>query len=82
MVGAHGEGSLPHIAHYPVGKFAQYREAVLWAQASHGPEQIALSHETALLIFGLSDANSRKGAPYGSEASAPSPRELAARCKA
>jgi len=48
------------IAHYPVDKFAQYREAVLWAQASHGPEQTALSHETALLIFGLSDANPAK----------------------
>ncbi len=32
------------IAHYPADKFAQYRQAVLWAQASHhGPECIALS---------------------------------------
>ena len=47
------------IAHYPADRLAQYREAVLWAQASHhGPEQhIALSHETALLIYGLSDLN-------------------------
>jgi predicted transcriptional regulator of viral defense system len=46
------------IAHYPVDKFAQYREAVLWAQASHhGPECIALSHETALLLYGISDLN-------------------------
>ncbi len=48
------------IAHYPADRFAQYREAILWAQASHGPEQIALSHETALLIFGLSDVNPAK----------------------
>ncbi len=48
------------ITHYPPDKFAQYREAVLWAQASQGPEQIALSHETALLIYGISDANPAK----------------------
>lgn len=48
------------IAHYPPDRFAQYREAVLWAQASHGPEQIALSHQTALAIFGLSDVNPAK----------------------
>jgi len=29
----------------------------LWAKASQGPEQIALSHETALLLYGISDAN-------------------------
>jgi len=46
------------IAHYPTDRFAQYREAVLWAQASHhGPERIALSHETALLLYGISDVN-------------------------
>jgi predicted transcriptional regulator of viral defense system len=46
------------IAHYPADRLAQYREAVLWAQASHhGPERIALSYETALLIYGISDVN-------------------------
>src|SRR5260370_39835333 len=46
------------IAHYPTDRFAQYREAVLWAQASHhGPERIALSHETALLLDGISAVN-------------------------
>ena len=46
------------IAHYPADRLAQYREAVLWAQASHhGPERIALSHETALLVYGISDLN-------------------------
>ncbi len=45
------------IAQYPADRFAQYREAVLWARASQGPEEIALSHETALLLYGISDAN-------------------------
>ncbi len=45
------------IAHYPPDRLAQYREAVLWAKASQGPEHIALSHETALLLYGISDAN-------------------------
>ncbi len=45
------------IAHYPTDRLAQYREAVLWAKASQGPENIALSHETALLLYGISDAN-------------------------
>jgi len=46
------------MAHYPTDRLAQYREAVLWAQASHhGQERIALSHETALLIYGISDLN-------------------------
>lgn len=45
------------IAHYPVERLAQYREAILWAQASNGPQRIALSHETALLLYGISDVN-------------------------
>jgi predicted transcriptional regulator of viral defense system len=45
------------ISHYPANRLAQYREAVLWAKASQGPEHIALSHETALLLYGVSDAN-------------------------
>jgi len=47
------------IAHYPQSKFSQYREAILWAEASHGPEDpdVALSHETALAIYGISDVN-------------------------
>ncbi|MBB5060495.1 putative transcriptional regulator of viral defense system [Granulicella aggregans] len=45
------------IAHYPSDRLAQYREAVLWAKASQGPEDIALSHETALLLYGISDSN-------------------------
>jgi predicted transcriptional regulator of viral defense system len=48
------------IAHYPADRFAQYREAVLWAQSSQGPERIALSHETALLVLGISDVNPQK----------------------
>ena len=45
------------IAHFPADRLAQYREAVLWAKASQGPEHIALSHETALLLYGISDVN-------------------------
>jgi predicted transcriptional regulator of viral defense system len=45
------------IAQYPADRLAQYREAILWAQASQGPERIALSHETALLLYGISDVN-------------------------
>ncbi len=45
------------IAHYPAERLAQYREAVLWARASNGPERMALSHETALLLYGISDVN-------------------------
>lgn len=41
------------------GRFAQYREAVLWATANRGPENVALSHSTALAIYGISDANPR-----------------------
>jgi len=45
------------IAQYPADRLAQYREAILWARASQGPEQVALSHETALLVYGISDEN-------------------------
>lgn len=47
------------IAHYPQSKLSQYREALLWAEASRGPEEpdVALSHETALALFNISDAN-------------------------
>lgn len=45
------------IVHYPADRLAQLREAVLWAQASQGPERIALSHETALALYGISDVN-------------------------
>src|SRR4051794_32721332 len=45
------------IAQYPADRLAQYREAILWARASQGPEHVALSHDTALLVYGISDAN-------------------------
>jgi predicted transcriptional regulator of viral defense system len=45
------------IAHYPAEPLSQYSEAILWAQASNGPERIALSHETALLLYEISDVN-------------------------
>ena len=43
--------------YFPPDRFSQYREAVLWAQASRGPGAVALSHETALVVYGISDAN-------------------------
>jgi predicted transcriptional regulator of viral defense system len=45
------------IPYFPADPLAQYREAILWARASHGPEQVALSHETALGVYGISDVN-------------------------
>jgi predicted transcriptional regulator of viral defense system len=45
------------IPHFPSNRFSQYREAVLWAKADDGPQNIALSHATALAVFGISDAN-------------------------
>jgi predicted transcriptional regulator of viral defense system len=45
------------IPYFPADRLSQYREAVLWARASHGPEQVALSHETALSVYGISDVN-------------------------
>lgn len=45
------------IPYFPADPLSQYREAVLWARASHGPEHVALSHETALGVYGISDVN-------------------------
>jgi predicted transcriptional regulator of viral defense system len=45
------------IPHYPADRLSQYREAVSWARASHEPENGALSHETALAVYGISDVN-------------------------
>ena len=45
------------IPYYPSNRLSQYRESVLWARASHGPDNVALSHETALAVYGISDAN-------------------------
>jgi predicted transcriptional regulator of viral defense system len=45
------------IAHFPPGRFSQYREAVLWARANRGPHDVAVSHATALVVYGVSDAN-------------------------
>jgi predicted transcriptional regulator of viral defense system len=45
------------IPHFPTNRFSQYRETVLWAKADDGPRDIALSHATALAVYGISDAN-------------------------
>jgi predicted transcriptional regulator of viral defense system len=45
------------IPYFPLGRFSQYREALLWVRSDDGPEKVALSHETALAVYGLSDVN-------------------------
>lgn len=45
------------IPYFPPGRFSQYREAVLWAKANRGPDAVALSYATALVVYGISDAN-------------------------
>ena len=45
------------IPYFPADRWSQYREAVLWVRASQGPEQVVLSHETALGVYGISDVN-------------------------
>ena len=45
------------IPHFPFGRFSQYLEAVLWAKANRGPGEVAISHLTALSLYGISDAN-------------------------
>lgn len=45
------------IPHFPSNRFSQYREAVLWAKADDGPQNVALSHASALAVYGISDAN-------------------------
>src|SRR5258707_512450 len=32
-------------------------EVVLWAKANRGPDEVAISHLTALSVYGISDAN-------------------------
>jgi|SRR5215472_9686274 len=45
------------IPYFSPGQFSQYREAVLWAKANRGPDPVAISHATALAVYGISDAN-------------------------
>lgn len=51
---ARGVYRIPYI---PINRFSQYHEAVLWARSHRGPERVALSHDTALALYGISDAN-------------------------
>ena len=51
---ARGVYRIPYV---PLNRFSQYREAVLWAKAHRGPAESALTHETALVVYGISDAN-------------------------
>jgi predicted transcriptional regulator of viral defense system len=47
------------IPYFPPNRFSQYREAVLWAKANRGPYNVAISHATALVVYGISDVNPR-----------------------
>ena len=51
---ARGVYRIPYV---PLDRFSQYREVALWANAHRGPAAVALSHETALGIYGISDAD-------------------------
>jgi predicted transcriptional regulator of viral defense system len=45
------------IPYFPSNRWSQYREAMLWARAGGGPRNVALSHDTALIVYGISDAS-------------------------
>lgn len=47
------------LVHAVPNQLSPYREAVLWAESHRGP-RVALSHETALAILGLTDVNPSK----------------------
>ena len=47
------------ISHFPLGRFSQYIEAVLWAKANRGPDEVAVSHLTARNVYRISDGESR-----------------------
>ena len=51
---ARGVYRIPYV---PLNRLSQYREAILWAMAHRGPVKVALSHETALVVYGISDAS-------------------------
>ncbi|WP_321474040.1 type IV toxin-antitoxin system AbiEi family antitoxin domain-containing protein [uncultured Paludibaculum sp.] len=51
---ARGVYRLPY---FSPDRLSQYREVILWAKANRGPEAAALSHLTALALYGISDAN-------------------------
>jgi predicted transcriptional regulator of viral defense system len=51
---ARGVYRIPYV---PLNRLSQYRESVLWAKAHRGPVNVALSHESALVAYGISDAN-------------------------
>jgi predicted transcriptional regulator of viral defense system len=51
---ARGVYRIPYLS---PGRFSQYQETVLWAKANRGPDPVAISHATALVVYGISDAN-------------------------
>ena len=51
---ARGVYRIPYLS---PGRFSQYREVVVWAKANRGSDPVALSHATALVVYGISDSN-------------------------
>lgn len=49
--------SVFRVPHLRPGRFSQYQEAVLWAKGNRGPAIVAISHATALNVYGVSDAS-------------------------
>ena len=45
------------VPYFPPNRFSHYREVVLWAIANRGPEEVAISHASALSVYGISDSN-------------------------
>jgi predicted transcriptional regulator of viral defense system len=40
-----------------IDRFGQHREAILWITGNRGPKLAAISHQSALALYGISDAN-------------------------
>jgi predicted transcriptional regulator of viral defense system len=45
------------LPYFPPNRFSQYHEVVLWAMANCGPAEAAVSHASALSVYGISDSN-------------------------
>lgn len=52
--------SVYRLTRYPISPLGQYMEASLWPQVRRPGAQATVSHESALAIYGLSDANPAK----------------------
>lgn len=67
LVQLHGRGDIERVTRgvyrltrYPISPFGQYMEAALWPQVRRPDAHGVISHESALTIYGLSDASPAK----------------------